>query len=96
MRALARRGIACDVCPTSNVATGALPTMDEVVRRVRLLLAAGVPVTISTDDPGLFGTTLLGEFGKLAGAGLAGRSLEELARGGRVASLSGRGRSRRR
>ncbi|MGE5345952.1 MAG: adenosine deaminase family protein [Acidithiobacillales bacterium] len=96
MRALARRGIACDVCPTSNVATSALPSIGDVARGVRALLASGVTVTVGTDDPGLFGTTLLGEFRKLAGAGLAGRELEELARGGRVASLSGRGRSRRR
>ncbi len=96
MRALARRGVACDVCPTSNVATGALPSIGDVARRVGALLSRGVTVTISTDDPGLFGTTLHGEFRKLAGAGLSGRALETLARGCRVAALTARGPSRRR
>ena len=95
MRLLARRGVACDVCPTSNVATGALPSVGEVARRVGALLDAGVTVTLSTDDPGLFGTTLFGEYRELAVAGLPERALRALARGSRSAALNGRGRSRR-
>lgn len=71
VRLLARRGIALDVCPTSNRATGALP----LGRRhpIRDLLRAGVKVTLATDDPGLFGTTLRREYRQLArlGAGPA-------------------------
>ncbi len=96
MRSLAKRGVACDVCPTSNVATGALPSIGEVARRVRALLETGVTVTVSTDDPGLFRTTLHGEFRKLARAGLSGRALAALARGPGVALLSARARFRRR
>lgn len=90
-RLLARRGVVLDVCPSSNVATGALPSLDAVARRVRLLLGAGVPVTISTDDPGLFGTSLLGEYRKLAAAGLTARELARLAAGSRAAALSAPG-----
>lgn len=96
MRILARKGVALDVCPTSNVATGALPSIPDVARRVRALLAGGVAVTISTDDPGLFRTTLLGEFRKLSGAGVPARELEALHHFARKAALSGRGLSRRR
>jgi adenosine deaminase len=88
MRSLARRGVALDVCPTSNLATGALSSIGEVLRRVRALLGAGVTVSLSTDDPGLFGTTLHAEFRKLAEAGLSAGELARLARGGHVAALS--------
>ncbi|HQR46701.1 MAG TPA: adenosine deaminase family protein, partial [Thermoanaerobaculia bacterium] len=87
-RWLARRGVALDVCPSSNVATGALPSLDAVAQRVRRLLAAGVPVSISTDDPGLFGATLHGEYRKLAAAGLTARELARLEAGGRAQDLS--------
>ena len=95
MRALARRGVALDVCPSSNVATGALSSIGDVARSVRLLLGAGVPVTISTDDPGLFGATLHGEYRRLAAAGLAEGELARLADFSRAAALSGPGRARR-
>jgi adenosine deaminase len=96
MRTLARRGVVLDVCPTSNVATGALPSIGEVARRVRLLLDAGVAVTISTDDPGLFGTTLQAEFRKLAQAGLTEGELTCLARAAHGAALTAREPVRRR
>ena len=74
LKELARRGVVCDVCPTSNVRTGAVSRgADHPLRR---LLAAGVPVTLSTDDPGLFGTTLAGEFRRAASWGATGRELE--------------------
>jgi adenosine deaminase len=89
-RRLAARGVVLDVCPSSNVATGALSSIGEVAGRVRLLLDAGVAVTISTDDPGLFGTTLHGEYRALAAAGLSGADLARLARASRYAALSAR------
>jgi aminodeoxyfutalosine deaminase len=57
---LAARGIALDVCPTSNVCTGAVPSLRE--HPLPALLAAGVPVTLGTDDPGMFGTSLNDEY----------------------------------
>ena len=95
VRLLAKRGVALDACPTSNVATGALPDVADAARRIRLLLAAGVPVTLSTDDPGLFATTLYGEYRKLAMAGLSAPELRAIFLASRRAALSPRGRARR-
>lgn len=84
LRLLARRGVVCDVCPTSNLATGAVAA--GAAHPVRALLAAGVAVSISTDDPGLFGTTLLGEFRRVATWGATGSDLAACARTARQAA----------
>jgi adenosine deaminase len=84
LRQLARRGVVCDVCPTSNLATGAVPA--GAPHPVRALLAAGVPVTLSTDDPGLFGTTLFREYRRVAAWGASGRDLLACARIARQAA----------
>jgi aminodeoxyfutalosine deaminase len=60
VRLLAERGICCDVALTSN-------TCLTVYRDLRghplpRLLAAGVPATLSTDDPPFFGTDLTREY----------------------------------
>lgn len=52
--------IALEVCPTSNVCTGAVPSLAE--HPLPRLVAAGVPVTINSDDPPMFSTTLLDEY----------------------------------
>jgi aminodeoxyfutalosine deaminase len=57
---LADAGIVLEVCPTSNIATRAVATMDE--HPLRTFVEAGVPVTINSDDPPMFGTTLNGEY----------------------------------
>ncbi|MCU1377756.1 MAG: adenosine deaminase [Acidimicrobiales bacterium] len=57
---LADEGIVCDVCPTSNVVLGLYPSIKE--HPVGQLLEAGVPVTLNTDDPLLFGAGLLDEY----------------------------------
>ena len=64
LRHLAAHGIACDVCPTSNVRLGVYPS--HAHHPIRRLLAAGVPVTIGSDDPGLFQTSLTDELIALA------------------------------
>lgn len=57
---LRARAIALDVCPTSNVRTGAVGGIaDHPLRR---LFDAGVCVTLNTDDPTFFGTTLNDEY----------------------------------
>ncbi|MBI3971443.1 MAG: adenosine deaminase [Chloroflexi bacterium] len=61
---LAAHRIGCDVCPTSNVCLGVSPSLEQ--HPIRRLLAAGVPVTVNSDDPPLFGTTLTDEFLALA------------------------------
>ena len=53
--------IPLEVCITSNVLTGAVKSLAE--HPVRRLFDAGVPITLSTDDPGVFGTDLQRELG---------------------------------
>jgi aminodeoxyfutalosine deaminase len=48
------------VCPTSNVRTRSVPSLAE--HPLPALVAAGVPVTINSDDPPMFATTLNNEY----------------------------------
>jgi adenosine deaminase len=61
---IARRGIALDVCPTSNICLGVFPSLAE--HPLPALRSAGVPVTINSDDPPLFNTTLNDDVALLA------------------------------
>lgn len=57
---LAEHRIPLEVCPTSNIATRAVATLDE--HPIKQFVAAGVPVTINSDDPPMFGTDLNNEY----------------------------------
>ncbi|MEO0971942.1 MAG: adenosine deaminase [Pseudomonadota bacterium] len=57
---LAEAGVVLEVCPTSNVKTGATASYD--VHPLGDLLAAGVAATLGTDNPGLFATDLVTEY----------------------------------
>ncbi|THC49767.1 adenosine deaminase [Streptomyces sp. A1499] len=57
---LAEHGIPLEVCPTSNIATRAVRTLDE--HPIKEFVAAGVTVTINSDDPPMFGTDLNSEY----------------------------------
>lgn len=57
---LASANIALEVCPTSNVCTGVVPSVRD--HPLPALLAAGVPVTLATDNPAIFGTNLNDEY----------------------------------
>jgi adenosine deaminase/aminodeoxyfutalosine deaminase len=57
---LRERGIPLEVCPTSNVRTRSVPSLAE--HPLPTLVAAGVPVTINSDDPPMFATTLNAEY----------------------------------
>ncbi|MBC9723606.1 adenosine deaminase [Streptomyces sp. TRM68367] len=57
---LAEHGIPLEVCPTSNIATRAVRTLDE--HPVKEFVRAGVTVTINSDDPPMFGTDLNNEY----------------------------------
>ncbi len=63
---LRNQGIPLEVCPTSNVALGVFPSLAE--HPLPNLLDEGVMVTINSDDPPLFGTTLSDEFARCAEA----------------------------
>jgi len=60
MAHLAEHEITLEVCPTSNVRTRSVPSLAE--HPLPQLVAAGVPVTINSDDPPMFGTTLNAEY----------------------------------
>jgi aminodeoxyfutalosine deaminase len=57
---LVEHGITLDVCPTSNVALKVVPDLDS--HPIRDLVAAGVRVSVNTDDPAMFATNLNAEY----------------------------------
>lgn len=63
---IAARGIVLEVCPGSNVALGIYPNLR--AHPVHRLRERGVRVTISTDDPPFFHTTMNREYAGLADA----------------------------
>lgn len=87
VRRLARNGVALDLCPASNRATGAVRGPHPALA----LLRAGVSVSLSTDDPGLFGTTLRGEFASVAREGATAAELARLLRNAFAAALPAHG-----
>ncbi len=66
VRELADRQITLEVCPGSNVALGLYPDMQS--HPIARLRDAGVRVTVSTDDPPFFHTTMRKEYDMLAEA----------------------------
>jgi adenosine deaminase len=60
---LAERGVVLECCPGSNVALGIYPTFRK--HPIGELLHRGVKVTISTDDPPFFHTTMAREYDML-------------------------------
>jgi len=60
---LAETGIVLEVNPGSNVALGVYPSLAE--HPIAKLRDAGVKVTVSTDDPPFFNTTMTSEFEQL-------------------------------
>jgi adenosine deaminase len=76
MDQLAERKIPLEICPESNLKTGALARQ---LRRADVkiedhplpkLFRHGIPVVLSTDDPAMFHTTLHGEYADAARMGL--------------------------
>jgi aminodeoxyfutalosine deaminase len=76
MALLAERAIPLELCPTSNLCTGALARQlgnteaNLADYPLPQLLRSGVPVNLSTDDPAMFGTDLDGEYALLPRMGL--------------------------
>lgn len=81
---LAERRIALEICPSSNWRTGALGRQlgrnDARITDHPLpqIFRHGVPVVLSTDDPAMFHTTLLEEYGHACAMGLTGTELRHL------------------
>ncbi len=59
------RGIPLEGCPGSNVAMGLIPGFREYP--LRTFWGAGVIMTLNSDDPALFGTSIAQEFSRAAG-----------------------------
>ena len=79
--------ITLEICPSSNVATGVVPAL--AAHPLPRLLAAGVPVVLGSDDPPMFGTTLLEEYRRARDVlGLTGAQLRALARASIEASFA--------
>lgn len=57
---LVDQGVACDVCPGSNVALAAVPSF--AMHPLPAMLDAGITVTLGSDDPPFFQTDLLSEY----------------------------------
>ncbi|MCQ4210721.1 adenosine deaminase [Streptomyces longispororuber] len=91
---LAEHGIALEVCPTSNIATRAVRTLEE--HPLKQFVDAGVTVTINSDDPPMFSTDLNTEYAVAARLlGLDERGIAELAKNAvRVSFLDDAGKAR--
>lgn len=85
MEWLATWRVPLEVCPTSNIRTGALArqlgkaTAFIEEHPLRAFVDRGLRVVLSTDDPAMFGTTLLGEYRACTAMGLEPQQIMRLA-----------------
>lgn len=85
MDLLAERRIPLEVCPSSNIRTGALgkllgtPSATIAQHPLPKLLRHGIPIVLSTDDPAMFHTSLVAEYENAARMGLTETELFQLA-----------------
>jgi adenosine deaminase len=84
---LRNRGITIDACPTSNEFTGAVAAGE--AHPLPEWIAAGVSVSLSSDDPAFFGASVSDEYMKAASLGLDRRALAVIAINGFAASFAG-------
>ena len=84
---LAETGVVLEVCPTSNVATRAVDRIED--HPLRTFVEAGITVTINSDDPPMFATTLNNDYEVAAGLlDLDEREVADLARAAVDASFA--------
>jgi aminodeoxyfutalosine deaminase len=72
LRELADRGTVLDVCPISNLRTGVVSSLNQ--HPLPQLVAAGVPCSVSTDDPAMFGTDLSQDYAAARRLGVSGQA----------------------
>jgi aminodeoxyfutalosine deaminase len=88
MALLAERRIPLEVCPGSNVRTGALarqlglPEAGIAQHPLPLLFRRGVPVVLSTDDPAMFHTSLVTEYENARQMGMQDEELAQIVKNG--------------
>lgn len=85
MDLLAERQIPLEICPASNVRTGALarqlgaPAATVQEHPLPILFRHGIPIALSTDDPAMFHTTLFSEYQNARAMGLDEEELVRIA-----------------
>jgi len=57
---LRKRGIAVEMCPTSNLRTGVIPSLQN--HPIKTFFDKGIKVTVNTDDPSMFNTNMNNEY----------------------------------
>jgi len=93
MDVLAARGITLEICPTSNLRTGALARQLAKSKAhasehpVGLFLRRGLSVTLGSDDPAMFETSLTREYELVRETGLSDAELKKLAETGFTAAF---------
>jgi aminodeoxyfutalosine deaminase len=90
---LAERRVVLDVTPLSNLRTGVVPSLRE--HPLPDLIAAGIPCTVSTDDPEMFDTDLTREYDAVLSIGIDPRILYEAGVEGALCSDETRARLRK-
>jgi adenosine deaminase len=81
------RGVTLEVCPGSNVATGLYKSLRD--HPIRNLMSAGVNVTLNSDDPPYFATTVGNEYDKAGSViGLSPDQLREITKAAITASFA--------
>ncbi len=83
---LARSGAAVECCLSCNVVLGAVPSYE--AHPIRQFVAAGVPVTLNTDDPVRIWTTIGREYAIAAALGFSPRELLAFTRNAIQASFT--------
>jgi aminodeoxyfutalosine deaminase len=92
VRELAGRGTVLDVCPLSNLRTGAVASLD--LHPLPRLVDAGVRCSISTDDPAMFDTDLGRDYEAATSLGLHPRAIYEAGVAGALCEEAARDRLR--
>jgi aminodeoxyfutalosine deaminase len=90
---LRERQIVLDICPTSNVRTAVVRSLEE--HPLRQLLEAGVRCSISTDDPAMFDTDLTREYEAAATLGADAKTAYDAGVAGALCDEATRARLRR-
>jgi adenosine deaminase len=86
MEDLARSGVTVECCLSCNVVTGAVSSYEE--HPIRQYVAAGIPVTLNTDDPVRVCTTISREYAVAAKLGFSASELMAFTRNAVLASFT--------
>jgi aminodeoxyfutalosine deaminase len=87
------RGVVLDVCPLSNLRTGAVARLED--HPLPRLVAAGLRCSVSTDDPAMFDTDLTRDYEAATSLGLDPRALFDAGVDGALCDPATKARLRR-